>query len=802
MNIYSALARLRHLVWTVECRIREYALIDVESDPLHDAFTTVLQRAAHELELLSFDVMQHLLECEEDVPDVSGERNAFLRAIERTKELQAIYFAARQDRPRISSVKTLDDALQFEKVLSDKEMARDAAFQAWSDGDACLADLTVPHLELTEDDVEFLRCSTRLAVADTEGQKIIMPIQSLLEEEKHHVQEREEVSEDEQAEYMRKRLTVLDALGDIPKSADRSFVASLLRAYENGAKQLAVTFRRRMDFATLLREEQAFYDRVIQEAAQILDKALNFKWDDVQQVAHPTKRMPSARRSSLVGVGTALKSFDSNGVRFDAGDEVRAQITDRGAGGALGSSLMIGTDPYGNTGEFPADAVDIERSCYRSPISVNVLAEIRDQLLAAPPKDTALQDEFDESFDFSGRVYDWRVCALAKTILLQGKLYICDACMAFFSYFNDKTVFGSPTLIVLPWEDVIRLGKASNVWIPNSIEVFTKTNTYFLTSFMERDSTYKLLTFIHRMSQLSRLPDIAIQEPIEMPPHLKGKYIDCGSFPASPSVVLDTLFVDCSKEGFLWNYFCSRNVEMQEWPEWSPSMERTIRFKLPVMGGNGKFGFKGVCCCTEQWKIIPLGNAFLVEVLSTMADVPFSDIMSIKYYYRGVTIGDATALSVDAEVLWAGSCIFKSFIESRIYADFNAVLRASPQGPFCLQAAEAVKRTNANDAKAGSDPGEGGVAEFNNAGSAAPAAPVSTSTQRARLHRARSVRCGVVPVARSGLACKLPLRTGPATGWRDFSLRNVAIVLLSAWCFYLQCQLRFPVNCIPMNGEA
>lgn len=781
MNIYAALSRLRHLVWTVECRIHGYAR-DLESDQLHAGVTRVLQRAAHEIELLSFDVMEQLLQREQKDLDVGSERRAYLRAIEHTKELQATYVARRQERPRVASVETIEDALRIEKLFRDVEAKCELAFREWGEADAYLARLECPDLELNPDDIDFLQCSARLAVADTEGEKIILPIRMLIEEEKRNLAEKEEYTSTEQEEYCRERLQVLDMLAEMPETTDQSFVASFFRVYEEGAKKLAVTYRRRMDFSALLNEERAFFDRVLAQADEILERAMRFKWDDVLTKAtsssySPPKRRASTEDSGIIRIGVALKPFDCGTFRVDAGDEVRVHRT-----GPRGS--MTGQDPYGNFGELSAEAVAIDRIRYQSPIPVQTLAQIRDQLLSVPPKDAALQEEFDVSFEFGGRVFDWRVCALLRGILLQGKLYICDTCLAFFSYFNEKTVFGSsPTLIAIPWDDIIRLEKASNMWIPNSIEIFTKTETYFLTSFVERDATYNTLTFLHRMSRVAGAQEVAMPEPVGMPPHLNGKTIDSGTFGAPSDLVLDTLFLDCSKEGFLWKYFGTRNAAIEEWPEWSPSMERTIRFKLPVLSG-GKFAmnFAGTCCCTEQWKVTRLDGAFVAEVLATMTDVPFSDIMSLKYNYRGVETDGITAICCDVEVVWSGSCMFKSFIESRIYSDFEGVLAAAPKpGPFVIQASAAVS------VAAGKQP-IGEAPATRSARVISRRSPVSGST----VSRASTVSRTVTPIWTRPRQKKTP------RGQWDHA-RDLTIVLLGVWCFYLQMQVTTLRECCPLG---
>jgi len=785
MNIYSESAQLRHLAFTIECRIRSYSTI-VDTDAFHSACAKVLQRASHEIELLSFDVMQHLLksEAEGDEPDSKdlGQLSALLRAIEKTKELQAGYFATRQNTARIQNISSIEDALCVEQSLLEMEKTKDDAFELWAKADEHLATLESPILELTESDIQFLKRASDLAVADTEGQKILFPIRELLQEEKRELREKYSYDEEQQQEYRRKRLAVLDMLASIPRSSDRSFVAHLLTVYERGAARLSTTFRRDVDFKTVLDEEDAFLDSVIEVSTSALENALNFQWGDTRHPCEgPDSQQSFKRDYTKTIIARATSRFKSKkcSFRFDVGDEIRVKGWKRENG------TMEGIDPYGNAGTFPGNRVKALHTDYMSPLSDDVFANLLTKIKSSPVTDKVIQDEFDESFSFAGRVLDWRVCAWSKNILLQGKFYICDTCVGFFSYFNDKTVFGSPTIVVIPWADVIRLEKASNVWIPNSIEIFTAETSYFFASFMEREATYNLLTFIHRLSKIPQPKTKATPEPQDMPPHLNGKVIDCGLFSARSSALLDTLFLDMAKDGFLWQYFVTRKIEMRSWPPWSTDkLKRTIEFELPVIGSIG-MSFSGVCKCTESWEITRGQEGFVVEISTTMSGVPFSDIMHIEYHYRAIDTDQGTKLSVEVEVFWTGSCMFKSFIESRIYSDFRQVITTE----FCPQATAALLR-----ARAGATPLRCRVSNSppssendNNktssdrhsivGGSAVSTSnPLSPSMRRRSVPSKLSRECEQITKAEDGM-------------FSERSLCALALALLFLWCCFLQWQV-------------
>ena len=79
-------------------------------------------------------------------------------------------------------------------------------------------------------------------------------------------------------------------------------------------------------------------------------------------------------------------------------------------------------------------------------------------------------------------------------LLLQGRLYITSKRVCFSSFFNQITLFGKGTKIVIPYKDIIKLEKKQNALIfNNSINIITKTQEFFLTSFIYRDKAFSVL---------------------------------------------------------------------------------------------------------------------------------------------------------------------------------------------------------------------------------------------------------------------------------------------------------------------
>ena len=67
--------------------------------------------------------------------------------------------------------------------------------------------------------------------------------------------------------------------------------------------------------------------------------------------------------------------------------------------------------------------------------------------------------------------------------------------LCFHSYFNDKTIFGKETKILIPLQNISKLEKKTNVMVfDNSISIITKEEKeIFLTSFVKRDLAYNFI---------------------------------------------------------------------------------------------------------------------------------------------------------------------------------------------------------------------------------------------------------------------------------------------------------------------
>ncbi|THH09336.1 hypothetical protein EW145_g2094 [Phellinidium pouzarii] len=90
-------------------------------------------------------------------------------------------------------------------------------------------------------------------------------------------------------------------------------------------------------------------------------------------------------------------------------------------------------------------------------------------------------------------------CALQREILIQGRLYISENHICF-----HANIFGWITDLIIPVYEIISVEKKMTaLFIPNAIQITTRTSKYTFASFLSRDTTYDV---VHNIWKLSR-PD-------------------------------------------------------------------------------------------------------------------------------------------------------------------------------------------------------------------------------------------------------------------------------------------------------
>ena len=87
--------------------------------------------------------------------------------------------------------------------------------------------------------------------------------------------------------------------------------------------------------------------------------------------------------------------------------------------------------------------------------------------------------------------------ALQKEILLQGRFYVTQRHLCFYS-----NILGWQTSVVVPYTDVLAIEKTRTLFIQNGIAIATLQGRYAFSSFLFRDHTFNRLVTFWRNSQL------------------------------------------------------------------------------------------------------------------------------------------------------------------------------------------------------------------------------------------------------------------------------------------------------------
>ena len=99
------------------------------------------------------------------------------------------------------------------------------------------------------------------------------------------------------------------------------------------------------------------------------------------------------------------------------------------------------------------------------------------------------RDLFCSSSPSSRFVVDYS-CAYHKDILHQGRVYVTTSSCCFYS-----SIFGFENKIIIPWSEVVTITKEKTaIFIPNAIQISTADTKYFFASFVDRDSSFMMLS--------------------------------------------------------------------------------------------------------------------------------------------------------------------------------------------------------------------------------------------------------------------------------------------------------------------
>lgn len=117
--------------------------------------------------------------------------------------------------------------------------------------------------------------------------------------------------------------------------------------------------------------------------------------------------------------------------------------------------------------------------------------ELRDIEYATEKKNNEFHNLFkDSKLNANERLIADYSCALSRDILLQGRMYISNQHVCFYS-----NILGWVNSITIPFREIIQIGKKATAGIfPNGIVIDTLHTKYVFASFLTRDATFNLIT--------------------------------------------------------------------------------------------------------------------------------------------------------------------------------------------------------------------------------------------------------------------------------------------------------------------
>ncbi|KAL1407061.1 hypothetical protein Q8F55_006474 [Vanrija albida] len=275
-------------------------------------------------------------------------------------------------------------------------------------------------------------------------------------------------------------------------------------------------------------------------------------------------------------------------------------------------------------------------------------------------------------------------CALAKDILVHGRLYVSENHICFHS-----NLFGWVTDVVVPFSEVKTIEKKMTALvIPNAIGVYTAKERYTFASLISRDSTFDVLMNIWRIAHpddvmtpsvangTSRPPSVTDCEAPQTVASHRTTECACGKagthytevaldtvFPSSPEKVYNLIFNSGWFRTFLYDSQKLKDIESSDWrPDEDQKLTRSMSYIKPL---NGSVGPKQTKC-----QIVDLHDHcdfddYITMITTTKTpDVPNGSVFSVKTRTCFTWAGPAsTRVLVTTEVEWTGKSWLKGIIE-------------------------------------------------------------------------------------------------------------------------------------------
>ncbi|OCB89012.1 hypothetical protein A7U60_g3819 [Sanghuangporus baumii] len=302
-------------------------------------------------------------------------------------------------------------------------------------------------------------------------------------------------------------------------------------------------------------------------------------------------------------------------------------------------------------------------------------------------------------------------CALQREILIQGRLYISENHICF-----HANIFGWVTDLIIPVYEITAIEKRMTaLFIPNAIQITTRTAKYTFASFLSRDTTYDVIHNIWRLARPDadslRSGDASARVSLEdtslrangsstagtslvSPIGGKATMCKCGKegqhyaetvmvavFPGTPEKIYNLMFAS----GFIKDFMREeQNLKDLQISDWEPDPETQLLSRkfsyIKILNGVVK---QTKCELLDETVHCDLDDYISTVTTTRTPDVPSGSVFAIKTRTCIMWANAATTrVIVTTQVDWTGRSFIRSMIngssidgQKRYHVDLERAMR-------------------------------------------------------------------------------------------------------------------------------
>ncbi|KAL5519424.1 hypothetical protein ACEPAH_1107 [Sanghuangporus vaninii] len=302
-------------------------------------------------------------------------------------------------------------------------------------------------------------------------------------------------------------------------------------------------------------------------------------------------------------------------------------------------------------------------------------------------------------------------CALQREILIQGRLYISENHICF-----HANIFGWVTDLIIPVYEITAIEKRMTaLFIPNAIQITTRTAKYTFASFLSRDTTYDVIHNIWRLARPDAdsllsgdasarvsLEDTSLRAngssiagtSLVSPIGGKATMCKCGKegqhyaetvmvavFPGTPEKIYNLMFAS----GFIKDFMREeQNLKDLQISDWEPDPETKLLSRkfsyIKILNGVVK---QTKCELLDETVHCDFDDYISTVTTTRTPDVPSGSVFAIKTRTCIMWANAATTrVIVTTQVDWTGRSFIRSMINSssidgqkRYHVDLERAMR-------------------------------------------------------------------------------------------------------------------------------